>query len=471
MNLQPFSQVSGGIYEVGGTGPGARLVGDEASLAYVEEGALAQLAGLTAVPGASFVAGFANLRATEAFPAGAVLATASRDAALVPDGAGTDINCGLRLLSSHLTADKLEPFLDELCGLLGSLVHGGDEAGAPLHLSSRDVDDVLNEGCRHLVTQLKIGTPADLELLETDGHYREASAGTVSSRAKSFAGRELGTLGSGGSHFVEIEVVDHVFDPDAARQLGLFPGQVVVQIHAGAGELGRHVHTDAIALARDAAVKHGERQPGPLAFVSLARKEGERAFTMLQAACNYGLANRHVLAHRVRDAFKRVVPERLGRTLRLVCDVSNNDVRMERWDGELTCVHRRGVSTAYGPGHREVPAAFRAIGQPLLVPGSMGSPSFVMTATDAAEALAGGSAPHGAGRAMSRPEARRQFSAHPIREELERQRARLILSTNRRVAEEAPGAYRDSPTVALGLQRAGIARAVAQLRPWAMLKA
>ena len=474
LTTSTFTETTSGVLTLPtAAGIAVRLVGDAELLSGLAGGrALDQLLEAASCPGLdSYVVGFPNLQEGEGFPSGCVVATGTRDAPLIPAGVGPDISCGIRLLASKLREDAIRPHLERLMDELVHEVHVGDDKSGPLNLSPREVEQVLDEGCRWLVAAKKIGKPRDLEVLEDSGCFQGASAEHIPTKARQPAGKQLGTLGRGASHFVEVDVVERLYDPVAAQRLHLFEGQVVVQIHTSARELGRRVWEKCLQEGQEAMIRLSLRAPRPqLAWAPLSSKEGERCYLRLLAAENFGLSNRHVVAHQVRSAFHLALRDFADTSLELVYDTSSDTVRLERVDSKMVCVHRRGATPARGPGHPSVPPAYRDIGEPLFLPGSMGTASYVLLSTGLADDLTWASAPHGAGRAMSRHQAQKQFHSPEVGAGMARRGVVLRYATERRLAEEVPEAFRDAGTCAVLLQRAGIARAVAQLRPIGVLK-
>ncbi len=473
--ITSFSETTRGILDLPSRGgPIVRLVGDAGLASSLADGrALDQLSELSGCAGVEpLIVGFPNLREGEGFPSGCVIATGTSDAPLIPAGVGAEINCGIRLMASHLREDEVKPHLERLMDELTHQVHVGDDRSGPLNLSQHEIEQVLDEGCRWLVGEKRFGKADDLEVLEEEGYFRGASAGHVPAKARQSAGKQLGTLSRGGSHFVEVDVIDRLYDADAAARLKLSEKQVVCQIHASARELGREVFHECMADAEKAMTRLSLRAPRPqLAWAPMSSKEGERCYLRLLAAQNFGLANRHVIAQLVREAFHLALRGAGETALRTIADTSNNTVHLERFNSHTVCVHRRGASPAHEPGHRAIPPALRDLGQPVLLAGSMGSYSYLMVSSGPARELAWASAPHGAGRALSRHDARRRVNGADMVARMAEQGIALRYSTERSVAEEAPEAYRDAGTCAVYLQRAGIALPVAQLRPIAVLKA
>lgn len=451
-----------------------RIVADPVLMAEVMRGrAIQQLAELATLPGAwDCVVGFPNLSESWGFPTGAVLATEYPDGALVPSGVGPDVNCGLRLLTTPLSEPEVAPRLIRLLDELERELPIGTERGSPHPLTERELQQLLKEGCRFLVRERGIGLDDDLGVMDSGGHFHDADGAVLSGPAKSAALGQLGTLGRGGSHFVELGVVDELYEPSIARRLGLSDRQVVVLIHAGARGLGERIYEEARQRALNAMALHRipSRRAG-LEFAPLSTAQGLWCYHALRAAANYGWANRHALSHAVRSAFEQVFGRPGSEVVQVAYDASTNTVDVERVESRIVCVHRRAAAPAFGPmGRAPVPPVYRDLGQPVLLPGSMGSSSYVMVATEAAEPLARASVCHGAGRTLSRQEARKRVSIHALEDTLRGQGVVFRTPSQPEVREEAPEAYRDVDRVAQVLERAGLARKVARLRPRAVLK-
>ena len=401
------------------------------------------------------------------FPVGGVAAMRLSDGVVSPGGVGYDINCGVRLLASELEAGRVRAKLHDLVHELSRSVPSGAGHGGRLSLSDAELDRVLSEGCRYLVER-GFAERQDLAVIEAGGALPGADAGAVSQRAKRRGREQLGTIGSG-NHFLEVQEVDEVFDAQAARALGLVPGQTTVLIHTGSRGLGHQVCTDYVRLMDEVMPRYGITLPDrELACAPLESLEGRRYLGAMNAAANFAWCNRQVITHRVREVFRRFFAA--AGTLRIVYDVAHNMAKLEAHGGEQLCVHRKGATRAFGPAHPETPEPYRAVGQPVFIPGSMGTASYVLVGTDAGLSLSFGSACHGAGRRMSRHAAQRAQPGHEVRRELEAQGIAVACSSSAELAEEAPFAYKDVERVVDVVHRAGLARKVARLRPLGVVK-
>jgi tRNA-splicing ligase RtcB len=466
--LPGFERVSGVVYEASRPGRApARIVADEVLADRIgRDRSVEQLLDVTTLPGVvGHVVGMPDMHEGYGFPVGGVAATLLPDGVISPGGIGFDINCGVRLLASRLTRDDLpdvEPVLHEL---MRSIPSGYGRHGR-LDLTEPALDRVLEGGAPEIVHRLGMGLPEDLERIEGHGCLEGARASAVSERAKRRGHDQLGTLG-GGNHFLEIQRVQAIFDADAARALGLALDRITVLVHTGSRGLGHQVCTDYVRRMDAALARHGITLPDrQLACAPLSSPEGRDYLAAMCAAANFAFANREVLTHRVREAFARMTRDA---RLELVYDVAHNVAKIEEHLGMRVCVHRKGATRAFGPGHPELPAAYRAIGQPVLIPGSMGTSSFVLVGRGASE-RSFSSACHGAGRAMSRTASKQMVRGSELRKELEARGIAVRCPSNAELAEEAPSAYKDVERVVDVVERAGLAKKVARLVPLGVLK-
>ncbi len=448
----------------------ARIFSDEEHLpALSRDKSIEQLVNVTTLPGIEMAAlGMPDMHEGYGFPVGGVAATRLEDGVISPGGIGFDINCGVRLLVSPLSRRDVLPSLEPLIHEISRAVPHGYGRGGKLSLSETEMDHILEEGCPYLIREHGQGVMADLSMIESGGCLKEADASCVSDRAKTRGKDQLGTLG-GGNHFLEVQVVERIYDEEAARRLGLFVDQVTVLIHSGSRGLGHQVCTDYLKLVDAAARRAGIVLPDrQLACAPISSPEGKHYFAAMCAAANFGWCNRQVIAHRVRQSFARVLGSEA--TLKLVYDVGHNNAKIERYGGKDLLVHRKGATRAFGPSSREIPDAYRGLGQPVFIPGSMGTASYVLVGTDEARHLSMSSTCHGAGRALSRSAAKKQVKGHTLRKELEDQGIVVSCPSNAELAEEAPVAYKDVDHVVDIVSRAGIAKKVARLRPIGVVK-
>ncbi len=461
--------------------PGMHVPGlvfaDERLLAQIaEEQALEQVANAATLPGiVNYSLAMPDIHWGYGFPVGGVAAFDTEDGIISPGAIGYDINCGLRLISTNLEEAHVRQQLSALVDALVVAVPSGVGSTGHHKVGMGEIDAVLKDGARWAV-QKGYGWADDLEVMEANGALPQADADTVSHAAKQRGRGQIGTLGSG-NHFLEVQVVDQVFDAAAAEVLGIGQlGQVVVLVHCGSRGLGHQVCTDHLRTAERSAREHGiplvDRQ---LACMPFRSPEGQSYVGAMSAAANFAWANRQVITHGVREAFSRVFrqsPQALG--MALVYDVAHNIGKIEEYtiDGRprQLIVHRKGATRAFPPHHPEVPARYRDIGQPVLIPGDMGRYSFVAVGTEGAMRLSFGSTCHGAGRVMGRKQAVRALAGVDVAEQL-RQQGILVRAQDRGLlAEEAPAAYKDVADVVRVCDAVGISRRVARTRPIGVVK-
>ena len=448
-----------------------RVLADEALLEQVtRDKSIEQLINVSTLPGITqFAIGMPDMHQGYGFPVGGVAGTVLPDGVISPGGIGFDINCGVRLLASVLDARALGS-LESLVHELSRAIPVGYGRSGRIALERGELDKVLAGGCTYLVRDLGMGVPADLDFIESRGTLADADPGQVSERAKERGHDQLGTLG-GGNHFLEVQIVDTIFDEAAARALGLFHGQLTVLIHTGSRGLGHQVCTDHVRVMDRALTKHHITLPDrQLACAPFSSREGKEYFAAMCAAANFAWANRQALTHRVREVFDRMLGAREDARLSLVYDVAHNIAKLERFDEHTLCIHRKGATRAFGPSSNEIPPRYREVGQPVLIPGSMGTSSFVMVGEDTSKDVSLSSSCHGAGRAMSRHAAKAKVEGHVLRRELEAKGIVVRCPSNAELAEEAPFAYKDVERVVDVVARAGVARKVARLRPLGVLK-
>lgn len=408
------------------------------------------------------------------FPIGGVAATRYPDGVISPGSIGYDINCGVRLLASAIDYDEAAPYLDELASALNEYCPSGVGSKGAVRLTEAELEQVCREGARWA---LKKGWASEQDLRRTEegGCMPDADPAAVSKRARERGREQLGTLGAG-NHFIEIDVVDHLFDAPAAQAMGLRQGALAVQIHCGSRGFGHQICTDYVQDFQDAVRRYGIKLPDrELVCAPLNSPEGRAYLAAMRCAANFAFANRQALAHRARQAFEAVLADRLAHwQLPQVYDITHNMGKIETHvvDGEAVkvCVHRKGATRAFGPGNADLPGEYRAIGQPVLVPGSMGTASWVLAGTAQSMAQSFGSTCHGAGRVLSRHQAKRAIRGDQLRRDLEQGGIHVRAGSLPGLAEEAPEAYKDVDEVVETVAAAGLARKVARLRPVAVIK-
>lgn len=404
------------------------------------------------------------------FPIGGVAATdIDADGVVSPGGVGFDISCGVRLLLSDLDAEQLEPRLEALMDRLDATIPRGMTHGAVWRLTgARQLDEILADGVAAAVARGH-GQPADLDRCEDHGVLPEADPAQVGARARERGSGQVGSLGSG-NHFLEVQVVDRVYDEAAAEAYGLRPGQVCVMIHTGSRGLGHQICTDFVRRMEEAMPGYGLQVPDrQLACVPVASPEGAAYLGAMAAAANYARVNRQLLAEAARRAFGQATGHG---DLKLLYDVSHNLAKIETVQVEgvarRLCVHRKGATRAFPPGHAELPSELAGAGQPVLVPGSMGTASYVLAGVRGAPAFA--SACHGAGRTLSRHQALRRTDARALRARLADSGVAVRGTSARGLAEETPDAYKDIDEVVEVCDRNSLAAPVVRLRPIGVVK-
>ena len=405
------------------------------------------------------------------FPIGGVAAFDPAEGGVVSaGGVGFDISCGVRSLHTGLTREDVEPLKRELADDLYAFIPAGLGSTGAVRLDARQMDAMLAGGARWAVEQ-GWGRHEDLERIEEHGRMRGARPDQVSEQAKKRQRAEMGTLGSG-NHYAEVQEVVEVYDQQTAAAFGLRPGDILVSIHCGSRGLGHQIGTDFLKRMTVEAPRHGLSLPDrELACAPIDSELGQSYLGAMRAGINCALANREVLTHLTRLAFAQRFPRA---DLRLLYDVSHNTCKVEEHEVEgrrrQLFVHRKGATRAYGPGHPELPTALRDAGQPVLVGGTMGTSSYVLVGTTEGERRSFSSACHGAGRAMSRHQATRQWQGRDVVERLARDGVVVRSPSLRGIAEEAPGAYKDVSAVVDASESAGLARKVARLRPLVCVK-
>ena len=405
------------------------------------------------------------------FPIGGVAAFDAEAGGIISaGGVGFDISCGIRCLRSKLDLPALAPRLERLADRLFQTIPAGVGEEGSIKLSPGELDAVMRGGARWALHH-GYGTESDLEYIEENGCVAGAAPAAVSDLAKRRQRGEMGTLGSG-NHYLEIQVVERIFDAQAAAAYGLEVGQVLVSIHCGSRGLGHQIGTDYLVTLAKAAGRLGLRLPDrELACAPIKSPEGRQYLGAMNAAINIALANRQILTHLARLAFADMFPDAGLETL---YDVSHNTCKAEthvvNGKPRLLHVHRKGATRAFGPGHAALPERYRAVGQPVIIGGSMGTGSWILAGNPEEQNAAYASASHGAGRAMSRHQALRKWNGRELIHELAVKGVLIRTRSMRGAAEEAPGAYKDVDAVAEATERAGLARRVALLRPKACVK-
>jgi tRNA-splicing ligase RtcB len=387
-----------------------------------------------------------------------------------PGQIGYDINCSVRLLRTNLKKEDIDN-AGEKKKIIDSLfrdVPSGVGEGAALKINKEQLKEILEQGIDWAIKN-GYGTKADAEFTEENGRMKEAKAEFVSSRAIARGTPQIGSLGSG-NHFLEIQVVDEIFDKEIAKVFGLEKGQITIMIHCGSRGLGHQVASDYI-VAMEKEYGFANLPDRELINAPINSKLGKEYFSAMSAAANFAFCNKQIITHQVRETMKRVFPEFKAE---VVYDVCHNIAKFEEYeiDGKkkMLCIHRKGATRSFGPGRTEIPKEYRKVGQPVLIPGSMGTSSYVLVGTKKAEELSFASTAHGAGRAESRSQALREMRGEDIKQELKEKGIEIATRSVKGLAEEAPQAYKDIDEVVRVSHEVGIGNLVARLRPIAVMK-
>ena len=405
------------------------------------------------------------------FPIGGVAAIDVEDGVVSPGGVGFDINCGVRLVRTSLDEADVRPRLRELINQVFRDVPCGAGTTGFIKIGQKQLDDILARGARWMIEN-GYGEPCDSEFAEAGGFLPGAEPAAVSERARERGLPQLGTLGSG-NHFLEVQLVEEIHHAEAARAFGLHEKQVVVLIHSGSRGLGHQVCTDYVALMNQNMARYGINLPDrQLACGLIKSKEGQDYLAAMRAAANFAWANRQAMLHLLRGSFQRIFGSRAS--LDLIYDICHNIAKQERYEVEgrwrEVLVHRKGATRGFAPGHAEIPAPYRSVGQPVFIPGSMGTASWVLAGASGAMKETFGSVCHGAGRLMSRTQAKRGHDAREETRKLEEAGILVRSETRDGILEELPEAYKNVDEVIEVVHCAGLARKVARLRPMGVIK-
>jgi len=413
---------------------------------------LEQLINVTTLPGIEkYAVLMPDAHEGYGFPIGGVAAFSINTGVISPGGIGYDINCGVRLLLSDMSLKEIRSYLEQLSRAIYQEVPSGVGRGGRLHLKGAEFDAVLENGARRLL-EMGYGEKEDLDNIESSGKLTEADAKAVSEKAKARGHDQLGTMGAG-NHFVEIEAVENIFDEETAKKFGLFAGQAAVLIHTGSRGLGHQIATDYIRLMVKSLSKHNINLPDrELACALFNSSEGQSYFKAMSSGANFAWANRQLITWEVRRAWDKILGETGGK-LKILYDVAHNIAKIE--NGLI--VHRKGATRAFP-------------NQPVLIPGSMGSGSYVLIGQEKSLTESFGSSCHGAGRLMSRAKAKKVFNGSELKKKMEQNGIIVNSGSLLGLAEEAPGAYKNVDQVVEVIHQSGIAKKVARLKPIAVIK-
>ncbi len=408
------------------------------------------------------------------FPVGGVAASDAEEGIISPGAIGYDINCGVRLLRTDIDFEAVREAIPDLASALYANCPSGVGEGGTVPLNQKQLEEVCVQGAQWAAKN-GYGRQEDADLTEEAGQIPGADPSAVSARALKRGQPQLGTLGAG-NHFLEVEVIDQIFHQEAARAMGLQKGMLTVLIHCGSRGFGHQICTDYVKDFQSAVKKYGIDLPDrELVCAPIHSEEGQRYLKAMACGANYAFANRQVVAHHARRAFEEVLAGTVPDfDLYPVYDIAHNMGKMEQHqvNGSRVnvCVHRKGATRAFGPGFEGLPHVYRDLGQPVLVPGSMGTASWVLMGTEGSMVEAFGSTCHGAGRTMSRTQAKKTVWGEDLRDELEDRGISVRAGSMPGLAEEAPLAYKDVDSVVEVVSKAGIAEKVARLRPIAVIK-
>jgi tRNA-splicing ligase RtcB len=430
---------------------------------------LEQLINIATLPGVEkFALAMPDVHQGYGSPVGGVIGVnLDKQGIISPGMVGFDINCGIRVLTTNIQANKIRDKIKDLAVCIQQDVPSGLGRGRKKSLNLEQINQILLKGPGFLVEQ-GIGEEQDLEHCEAGGSILEANPEFVSPKAKQRGADQVGTLGSG-NHFLELQEVVQIFETETAKDFKLVKGQLVIMIHSGSRGLGHQVASDYIKKAlqwtRSQGIWLADRE---LAYAPFKSSLGQQYFQAMAGAANFAWSNRHMMGHMVRQAFKKVI----GGSVKLTTlyDVAHNIGKIEKHEGKQLLVHRKGATRAFGAKHPEVPEKYRAVGQPVLIPGSMGTSSWILVGDSRSEEKSFASACHGAGRVMSRTQAKREIQGDSLKKQLEQQGIVVQAGSMSGLAEEAPRAYKDVDEVVEIVHQVGLARKVAQLKPLAVIK-
>jgi len=463
-------------YKDGMRVPGLIYASEEMLKSIREEQALVQVANVAFLPGiVKFSMAMPDIHWGYGFPIGGVAAMNVKDGVISPGGVGYDINCGVRLLRTNLTEAEVKPKIKQLVDELFVNIPSGLGSEGKIKASQKEMGELLIEGS-HWAVKHGFGSAKDLDVTEENGCMKGADPDSISDKAIKRGMPQIGTLGSG-NHFLEVQVVKEIFEPEIAKVMGIEEvGQILVLIHTGSRGFGHQVCTDHLRVMEKAVSKYGIQLPDrQLACAPIESMEGKDYLSSMACAANYAWCNRQCIAHWVRESFSKTFnksSEKLG--MEQVYDVAHNIAKIERHkvDGQdlKVCVHRKGATRSFPPGHKEIPLKYKEIGQPVLIPGDMGRCSFIAVGTQKAMEESFGSTCHGAGRVMSRHAARRSLQGKKVAQDLERRSIIIKTGDISSLAEEASQAYKDVTEVIEICHQAGISRKIAMATPLGVIK-
>lgn len=452
-----------------------RIFLSERTINEIDEGAIEQVANVACLPGIQkFSIGLPDIHFGYGFPIGGVAAFSARNGVISPGGVGFDINCGVRLIRTNLTEDDVKPKIKELVETLFKNVPSGVGSKGKVRLQPGQIDEVLDHGAEWAVEN-GYGWERDLLHLEENGRMKTADSSCVSDKAKKRGIPQLGSLGSG-NHFLEVQKMDKIYDEATAEVFGIEEGMITVLIHTGSRGCGHQICSDYLRVMDRAAKRYQLTLPDrQLACAPIDSEEAQNYFHAMSAAANYAWTNRQMIVHWVRESFEKVYKmDAEEMDMEIVYDVAHNIAKKEvhkiKGRNMEVFVHRKGATRAFGPGREEIPKEYRKVGQPVFIPGTMGTASYVLAGTDIAMEETFGSSAHGAGRKMSRAGAKKEYYGEEVQKMLENRGIIIRATSMPVVAEEAPGAYKDVDEVVKTSHDAGISRMVGKMIPLGVAK-
>ncbi|WP_323735499.1 RtcB family protein [Methanosphaera sp. ISO3-F5] len=477
---QDLEKIRDGVYEIPSSARKdmrvpARIYLDDESAKTIEDSAINQVANVACLEGIQKRSiGLPDIHFGYGFSIGGVGAFAENNGVISPGGVGFDINCGVRLIKTNLTEEDVKPHMQELVDELFKKIPSGLGSNGIKHLKESEIDEVLLNGATWAIEN-EYGWEEDLKFLEENGCMKGADPDAVSTKAKRRGIPQLGSLGSG-NHFLEIQSVNNIYDEDTAKNYGLEKDQVVILIHTGSRGCGYQICADNLREMDKTAKRLKMNLPDrQLACAPIDSDEAQKYLHAMAAGANYAWTNRQMIQHWTRETFENIFKkdaDSLG--MHVLYDVAHNIVKRERHKvGKLTktvYVHRKGATRSFGPGQKEIPQEYRDYGQPVLIPGTMGTCSYVLAGTENAMNETFGSTAHGAGRVLSRSGAKREFSPEEIQKQLREKGIILKANSQPVIAEEAPNAYKDVDAVVKTADQAGISKLVAQMKPLGVIK-
>lgn len=477
---EDLEKIRDGVYEIPSSARKdmrvpARIYLDDESAKTIEDSAINQVANVACLEGIQKRSiGLPDIHFGYGFSIGGVGAFAENNGIISPGGVGFDINCGVRLIKTNLTEEDVKPHMQELVDELFKKIPSGLGSNGIKHLKETEIDDVLLNGATWAIEN-GYGWEEDLKFLEENGCMKGADPDAVSTKAKRRGIPQLGSLGSG-NHFLEIQSVNDIYDENTAKNYGLEKDQVVILIHTGSRGCGYQICADNLREMDKTAKRLKMNLPDrQLACAPIDSDEAQKYLHAMAAGANYAWTNRQMIQHWTRETFENIFKkdaDSLG--MQVLYDVAHNIIKRERHKvGKVTktvYVHRKGATRSFGPGQKEIPQEYRDVGQPVLIPGTMGTCSYVLAGTENAMNETFGSTAHGAGRVLSRSGAKREFTPEEIQKQLNEKGIILKANSQPVIAEEAPLAYKDVDAVVKTADQAGISKLVAQMKPLGVIK-